>query len=138
MTGLWILLAAVALALGFGIYRARTDGRVRDVAVSDEGLIDEASLNTPLGEKLTFVQFSSEFCTPCRRTNALLTKVSAEREGVTHVELDVDDHVDLVHRFDVKRTPTVLILDPDGVVTRRIVGAPSPQEITQLLEERIA
>lgn len=138
MTGLWILLGAVAIALAFGIYRARTDGRVRDVAVSDEGLLDEASLNTPLGEKTTFVQFSSEFCTPCRRTNALLTKVSAEREGVTHVELDVDEHLDLVRRFNVTRTPTVLVLDPDGVVTRRIVGAPSPQDITQLLEERIA
>jgi len=44
-----------------------------------------------------------------------------------HVDLDVAQHLDLVRRFDVLRTPTVLLLDPRGTVVGRMSGATDRQ-----------
>ena len=82
-------------------------------------------LGAPLGQRATFVQFSSAFCAPCRGTRRILERLVATDDGVAHVELDVADRTDLGERFGVTVTPTVLVLDRDGVVVRRASGAPS-------------
>ena len=65
MTGLWIVLAAVAVALAFGGYRALTDGRARAVRVDDGSpRLDADQLGEPLGRAATFVQFSATVCAP--------------------------------------------------------------------------
>jgi hypothetical protein len=48
---------------------------------------------------------------------------------VTLVEIDTETRLDLVRRVDVLRTPTVLVLDRDGRVTRRASGPPSRAEL---------
>ena len=76
-----------------------------------------------LGDRATFVQLSSEVCTPCRRTAAVLTDLAALEPGVTHVELDAAEHMELGRHLRVLRTPTVLLLDPVGHETGRSSGA---------------
>lgn len=76
-----------------------------------------------LGERATFVQLSSEVCAPCRATHRVLSAVAAEEPGVRYVELDVAQHLDLVRAHDVRRTPTVLVLDAAGAVVGRTSGA---------------
>ena len=68
----------------------------------------------PLGDRATLVQFSSAFCAPCRATRVVLDEVAGMVDGVAHVEVDAEAHLDLVRRLDVRRTPTVLVLDADG------------------------
>jgi thiol-disulfide isomerase/thioredoxin len=82
-------------------------------------------LGAPLGPRATLVQFSSAFCAPCRATRRILERVVATDDGLAHVELDVAERRDLGARFDVTVTPTVLVLDADGVVVRRASGPPS-------------
>ena len=82
-------------------------------------------LGAPLGRRATLVQFSSTFCAPCRATRRVLERVVATDDGVAHVELDVADRTDLSEALRVDVTPTVLVLDADGVVVRRASGAPS-------------
>ena len=79
----------------------------------------------PLGERATLVQFSSTFCAPCRATRLVLDRVISTTTGVTYVELDVAEHPDLGARLRIDVTPTVLILDADGVERGRASGAPS-------------
>lgn len=81
-----------------------------------------------LGDRATFVQLSSEVCTPCRRTAAVLSDIAAVEPGVTHVELDAAEHMELVRHLGVLRTPTVLLLDPAGHETGRSSGAMSPAQ----------
>ena len=81
MTGAWIVLAALALALAFGGYRRVTDGRARAVG-------------------------------PGR-----------------------GPRLDLVEEFGILRTPTVLVLDREGVVRHRIVGAARKDEVLDALEQ---
>lgn len=133
MTGVWIALAAVVLALAFGGYRTLTDGRTRTVRTAPA--LDEATLGAPLGRQATFVQFSSTVCAPCRATHRVLSEVVAGTEGVRHIDLNAETRLDLVAEFGITRTPTVLLLDADGVIRNRIVGAARKSEVVNALQQ---
>src|SRR4051794_8880534 len=66
------------------------------------------------GTPLTLLQFSSAFCAPCRTTRALCVDVAAKVDGVRHIEVDAESHLDAVRALDVWRTPTVLMIDAEG------------------------
>jgi len=134
MTGLWIVLAAVAVALAFGGYRRVSDGRVRTISSSQQSRLDQARLGDDLGPDATFVQFSATVCAPCRATHRVLSEVAAERPGVVHIDLDAESRLDLVEEFSILRTPTVLVLDGAGVVRHRIVGAARKDEVLGALD----
>ncbi|MGC3953332.1 MAG: thioredoxin family protein [Propionicimonas sp.] len=133
MTGVWIVLAVVVLVLAFGGYRRLTDGRVRAVTRPEVPRLDAAQLGSELGSQATFVQFSSAVCAPCRSTHRLLTDLVAEEPAIAHIDLDAETRLDLVERFGVARTPTVLVLDAAGVVRHRIVGAPRKADLRAAL-----
>jgi len=126
------LVAAAALGLG---WRAR-NGRVR-AAAADGGRsvsgLTEADLGAALGNRATLVQFSSAFCAPCRATRQILGDVAGMVEGVAHVEIDAESRLDLVRRLDVRRTPTTLVLGPDGQITHRASGQPRKADVIAAL-----
>jgi len=95
--------------------------------------IGPADIGAQLGERATLLQFSSAFCQPCRATRRVLGEVSQIVPGVRHVEVDAESHLDLVRRLDVRRTPTVLLLDADGVVSTRASGQPTRQQVIAAL-----
>ncbi|MEE1927254.1 thioredoxin family protein [Streptomyces sp. TRM 70351] len=86
-----------------------------------------------LGERATLLQFSTAFCQPCRATRQVLRQVAAMVPGVTHVEIDAEERLPLVRRLAVERTPTVLVLDPAGVVVRRASGLPRTADVIAAL-----
>lgn len=100
---------------------------------ADADRLTAADLGTALGSRATLVQFSSAFCTPCRATRALLSDVSSRRDDVEFVEIDAESHLDLVRQLDVVRTPTVFVLDRDGVIVRRASGQPNRAQIDAVL-----
>lgn len=100
------------------------DGVTTDPA-RDLGRLTAAEIGSPLGARATFVQFSSTFCAPCRATRRTLHRVVSTDDGVVHVELDVADRTDLGEQLGVTTTPTVLVLDADGMIVRRASGAPT-------------
>lgn len=142
--GLVVLLVVVPFVIGFGLWRAWTDGRFRgthvlragepDVErVRDEGtemnVIDGAELGVELGEKATLLQFSTAFCAPCRATRRVLDDIAAVVPGVVHVELDAELHLELVRELGILRTPTTLILGPGGREITRASGAPRKEQV---------
>jgi thiol-disulfide isomerase/thioredoxin len=137
-----VLLAVLASASAFGLWRRRTDGRVAAAKPSTTGLetpgLTAADLGQPLGERATLVQFSSAFCAPCRATRQVLGTVADAVPGVVHVEVDAESHLDLVRRVDVRRTPTTLVLDGAGREIRRAAGVPRSDEVLAVLGEAVA
>lgn len=137
--GEWILLAAVLLACAFGGYRMLRDGRFRTAraAVDERAAAPDPSVlagtEHPLGERATLLQFSSAFCAPCRTTRVVLADVASLVPGVAHVEVDAEQHLDLVRRLHIQRTPTTLILDPLGRELSRASGAPRKQDVLAAL-----
>ena len=107
------------------------NGRFR-VKTSDDVLTPD-DIGQPLGERATLLQFSSAFCAPCRATRVLLTDVAGGLDGVAHVEVDAESHLDLVRRLDVVRTPTVMVLDARGAIVRRASGLPTRDQVLTAL-----
>ncbi|MFL6106880.1 MAG: TlpA family protein disulfide reductase [Marmoricola sp.] len=140
-SGAWVVIVAVVLAVAFGAYRALTDGhfrgthKLRGVEEAEEQPTASVLTGTPwadrLGERATFVQFSSAFCAPCRATRRILTDIAAAEDGIAHVEVDAEQHLDLVRRTGITRTPTTLVLDAAGVEVTRAVGAPTRDQVAR-------
>jgi thiol-disulfide isomerase/thioredoxin len=134
--GLIASVCALALATSGGLaWRAR-NGRVSaintDQARRATGLT-QADIGAMLGSRATLVQFSSAFCAPCRATRQVLSEVAGTVDGVAHVEIDAESRLDLVRRLDVRRTPTTLVLGPDGTITHRASGQPSKAAVIAAL-----
>ena len=145
-----LVLAVLAAAVLVGLAWQRRNGRFTAVPTAvlaaagtagasqhhDDGVerLSSAEIGVEPGLRATFVQLSSEVCTPCRRTHAVLADLAAQEDGVRHVDLDVAQHLDLVRRFDVMRTPTVLLLDGAGVVVGRMSGATDRRQALAALE----
>ena len=160
--GRWVLLLAVVGALVFGGWRAVSDGRFRgthrvrerapapsrpvaveagapDPEVGAAGgesasVLAGTAYDEGRGERATLLQFSSAFCAPCRATRRILTDVSSAVPGVTHIEVDAEEHLDLVRRLGVLRTPTTLVLDAEGREITRASGAPRPAQVLAALD----
>jgi thiol-disulfide isomerase/thioredoxin len=147
--GVWVLVGAIALAVVVGLllhwrngrFRPARTVRIRGVDEIQKEAIDSASRLGPdelgvesLGERATLVHFSSAFCAPCRATRQTLTQVSEAVEGVGHVEIDAESHLDLVRRVNVRRTPTVLVLDPDGRILTRASGPLRKADVLAVLD----
>jgi thiol-disulfide isomerase/thioredoxin len=139
-SGLVALLVALVVATAVGVWVRGSGhrlGRARPAAV-DVLRLGRDDLGADLGERATLVQFSSAFCQPCRATRRILDDVSRDVSGVAHVEIDAESHLELVRRLDVRRTPTVLVLDADGRVVRRASGQPRRVDVIAALGEAVS
>lgn len=137
MTGIVVCVAVLAAASAFGVLHRRRSGRVRVRGRDDGKRLGAAELGEGLGERATLVQFSSAFCAPCRATRRVLGEVAGLVPGVTHVEIDAEEHLDLVRRLDILKTPTVLVLDADGRIVRRATGQPRKADVIAALGEAV-
>jgi len=137
MTGLVVCVAVLAVASAYGVLQRRRSGRVRVRGRDDGKRLGAGELGAELGERATLVQFSSAFCAPCRATRRVLGEVADLVPGVTHVEIDAEDHLDLVRELDILKTPTVLVLDADGRVVRRATGQPRKADVIAALGEAV-
>jgi thiol-disulfide isomerase/thioredoxin len=90
------------------------------------------------GERATLLQFSSAFCAPCRATRRTLADVAGTVPGVAHVEVDAEEHLDLVRRLGILRTPTTLVLDASGHEVTRATGAPRAAQVLAALDGGVA
>ncbi|MGY4954912.1 TlpA family protein disulfide reductase [Streptomyces nigrescens] len=133
MTGLMVCIAVLAAASAFGVWHRRRNGRLTVRERDDTARLGAAEIGEALGERATLLQFSSAFCQPCRATRRTLTEVAGMVEGVAHVEIDAEDHLDLVRQLNVLRTPTVLVLDAQGAIVRRASGQPRKADVIAAL-----
>lgn len=142
--GLIVLVVALAAATAFGLWRRRTDGRLRAVTrppgvaagpasgptpAQPEPVFPASALGITLGPRATLVQFSTAFCQPCRATRRVLSEVADLVDGVVAAEVDAEAHLDLVRQLNIMRTPTVFVLDASGAVRQRAVGQPRKADV---------
>jgi thiol-disulfide isomerase/thioredoxin len=124
----------VVVTTGAGVVWRARNGAIRDVQTdSDDARLTSSDLGADLGTRATLLQFSSAFCAPCRATRVVLADVAGMVDGVAHVEIDAESHLDLVRRLDVMRTPTVFVLDRRGRVVKRASGAPRKADVLAAL-----
>ena len=131
MKSLLPILIVLALASAYGIWYQRSRGAIRDKERA--GIITAQMIGGPLGTRASLVQFSSAFCTPCRATRALLENVVEDLADVVHIDIDAEDHLELVRELNILSTPTTLILDSRGHEVGRAVGAPKREQVLNAL-----
>jgi thiol-disulfide isomerase/thioredoxin len=132
-----VLIAVLVAATVAGLVWRRRQGRLRTVAPADSLLPTLAELGETPGERATLLQFSSAFCAPCRATKRILSDVAEVVPGVRHVEIDAESHLDVVRRLNILKTPTTLVLDSAGRVTRRAAGQPKKDDVLAALEKAV-
>jgi thiol-disulfide isomerase/thioredoxin len=133
----WVLVGAVAAGVVLSALKSWVDGRFRGKSEDDVERVTAAEVGGELGERATLLQFSSAFCAPCRATRRTLAEVEGMVDGVRHVELDAESHLELVRRLDILRTPTTLVLDSTGAVVKRASGAPRKPDVIAALATAI-
>ncbi len=128
------ILIVFTLTTAYGLWYQRSRGKVKSNSSRSSSIaISSQDIGTDLGSRVTLVQFSSAFCTPCRATRALLTDITADLSDVKHVDIDAEKNLDLVRRLDIRSTPTTLVLDKSGNEVGRAVGAPKRAEVLATL-----
>jgi thiol-disulfide isomerase/thioredoxin len=157
-TGLIVVAVVLVAATAFGLLRRRTNGRVRlqpasasaltaapvpagqsaaaesdAAAAPGPGGLTGEQIGGPLGDRATLLQFSSAFCAPCRATRVVLADVASASDGVEHVVVDAESHLDLVRELGIMRTPTTLILDSAGRIAGRASGVPRKQQVLDVI-----
>ena len=127
MKSLLPIAIVLVIATAYGLWYQRSRGKV--VVKSDKGLITQEMIGAALGSRVTLVQFSSAFCSPCRATRVLLEDVTAEMSEVAYVEIDAEANLELVRTLDIRSTPTTLFLDRIGHEVGRAMGAPKRDQV---------
>ena len=104
--------------------------------------VDAGRLDPALLERLgvgpaaaTLVQFSTAFCAPCRALRRVSAEVAALLPAVQHVEVDAESHLAEVRELDIRRTPTLLVLDGAGRVVKRAAGVPTKAQLIAVLSD---
>ena len=129
MKSLTPLLVVLALAIAFGVWYTRSRGEFRRKKTVNGPKLDASVIGVELGSRVTMVQFSSAFCSPCRATKALLEDMVKTMPDVRYAHIDAESHLELVRQVDIRSTPTTLFLNGAGVEVGRAMGTPKRSQV---------
>jgi thioredoxin 1 len=84
---------------------------------------------------IVLLEFSAEWCPPCRMLDPIIDRLAAESPDLTVLRIDVDASPDIAREHGVMSFPT-LVFFVDGRARHRLVGArgigPLREELEQL------
>jgi thioredoxin 1 len=84
---------------------------------------------------LALVDFTADWCPPCRRLAPDIDALARERSGsLTVVKVDVDEQPGLASRFGVLSVPTLMFFRA-GQMVERIVGVLPPAQLRAKVDE---
>ena len=129
MKSLTPLVIVLALAIAFGVWYTRSRGEFRKKKTINGPKLDAAIVGVELGSRVTMVQFSSAFCSPCRATKALLEDMVKTMPDVRYAHIDAESNLELVRKLDIRSTPTTLFLNSDGIEVGRAMGTPKRSQV---------
>jgi hypothetical protein len=112
VAGLALLAATTGFCAGCEIYRLTA--RARGISPRHHGHIDLADLDGVAGSG-GFVEFTHPLCAECREWER---RLAAEESPV--VSVDVRSRPDLARKYGIAIVPTVLAVDGEGAVLRRL------------------
>jgi thiol-disulfide isomerase/thioredoxin len=126
-----VALVVVALTIGLAVLWRRREGRFSE----GSGRFDRAELGVAKRAQASavLVEFFGEDCAPCVTVQSRIGKIAREVPGVHIVSIDAGARMDVADRHDVRRVPTLFVLDEDLRVIWRASGVPSEDAIRTAL-----
>jgi thioredoxin 1 len=83
------------------------------------------------------VDFWAPWCGPCRVVHPILEEMSAERDDVKIVSLNIDENLETANQYEVLSIPTMIVFK-GGQPAKRIVGAMPKRKLEAEIEPAIA
>jgi thioredoxin 1 len=84
------------------------------------------------GKKL-LVQYTADWCSPCKALAPRLTELSSGYPDVTFVKVNVDENQDAVMELGINTVPTIMIYNGDTLISRSL-GANIDSVYTKILD----
>ena len=124
-------LAVAALSIALAVLWRGREGRFDEA----EGRFTPADLGVVKLERpsVVLVEFFGEDCAPCVTVQRRIDKIATELPDVQIVSIDAGARMDVADRHEVRRVPTLFVLDPDLRVIWRASGVPSEDAIRNAL-----
>jgi thiol-disulfide isomerase/thioredoxin len=126
-----VALVVAAVTIGLAVLWRRREGRFSE----GSGHFDRAELGVAKRERpsAVLVEFFGEDCAPCVTVQSRISKIAREVPGVQIFSIDAGARIDVADRHDVRRVPTLFVLDEDLRVIWRASGVPSEDAIRTAL-----
>ena len=88
-------------------------------------------------EQPIILDFSAEWCGPCKMIAPVLDEIATENAGKISIgKVNVDENPDLARRFEVMSIPTLIVFK-DGEPIKRLVGAKNKAGLLEDLSDII-
>ncbi|WUL62412.1 thioredoxin [Streptomyces sp. NBC_00344] len=88
-------------------------------------------------DRPVLVEFTADWCGPCRQLAPVLSAVAAETaDRLKVVQLDVDSNPEVMIRYGVLSMPTLMVFR-DGEPVKSMVGARPKRRLLEELEDVI-
>ena len=84
--------------------------------------------------KNVIVQFSADWCGPCKRLSPILEKFAESNDSYSVFKVDVSDSQGLAKKYSVQSIPKV-VLFTNGVHTKDAVGFMNETKLSQFISE---
>ncbi|HVL48264.1 MAG TPA: thioredoxin [Candidatus Thermoplasmatota archaeon] len=98
--------------------------------------LDDQSFEPFIGDENVLVDFSAEWCGPCRYQEPILKELAEETGGSARIgKLDIDASPNVAGRFGVMGVPTLIVFRK-GREIRRFVGVTAKDRLKDALEAR--
>lgn len=87
------------------------------------------------GEKPTFVDFSAEWCGPCKMMAPILAELKSEvGDMIRIIKIDVDENPQTASAYQIQSVPTLMLFKGGNVVWRQSGVVPTAQLKRAVLE----
>ena len=88
--------------------------------------------------KASIVQFSANWCAPCRTLRPIMEEISNEMAGkLNFFYMDIDSSPNTPTLFTIRGVPTLIIFDKNGEQKNLKVGNTSKSDVKSFIEENI-
>ena len=89
-------------------------------------------------ELTTIIKFSADWCQPCKNFAPIFEEVSKmdDFKNITFSEIDIDEDTNFfVEKFNIKNVPSVVFLDEENNVIKKLIGGVSKTDFIKLLND---
>jgi len=125
---IWIPILVLLVASAFGFWWRQNQGRMKS-AKGPHNFISKNEIGVELGIRVTIVQFSSAFCSPCKATAAIIKNLVKDLDDVVYVQIQSEQNIPLIEKFDIRSTPTVIFFNGMGMEVGRAMGTPTNDQV---------
>jgi thioredoxin-like negative regulator of GroEL len=86
------------------------------------------------GTKPCIIQFSADWCQPCKPQEAILTEMKKEYGDVEFLKVNVEEEYELAEIFNIKNLPTIFVC---GKETKQFSGLTQKSKIEDVLKNQL-